>query len=101
MTEGVIVALIGAGQAITLALFAWLGSRVGKIKKDAASAAADAATAAHEAKPNSGSTMADAIIRIEKRLTADFHRIAGVEKRLEDHIQQSETIIRLLTKKES
>lgn len=88
MTDDVLVAAIAAVQAV---LIAWLGLRVRAVGRDAAAAR-------HQLEPNSGSTPADALTRIETKLIADYHRITGIERRLEDHIEQSATLIRLLTK---
>lgn len=82
------VAAIAAVQAI---LIAWLGLRVRSVGKDAAAAR-------HQLEPNHGGSTKDAINRIEQKLTADWHRIGGIERRLEDHIEQSAILIRMLTK---
>lgn len=72
-------------------MIAWLGFRVRAVGKDAAASR-------HQLEPNSGRSAKDALSRIEAKLTSDFHRLAAVERRLEDHIEQSAVIIRLLTK---
>jgi len=84
----VLVALIGIVPTTASALLAVTVRRVGR----------DAEAARKELKSNSGSSTRDAVDRIEGKLTTDYHRISGLERRLEDHIDQSETIIRLLTK---
>lgn len=71
-------------SAITLVL----GRRVRK----------DTAVARHELQNNSGSSTKDAIDRIERKLTSDYFRIGALESRLDQHVDQSATIIRLLTK---
>ncbi|MGX1931726.1 hypothetical protein [Microbacterium resistens] len=91
MTEGIVIAVIGAVQAITLGLITAIMSRLGKVKTDAAAAR-------HQLEPNSGGSAKDAITRIEAKLTADYHRLGGLERRLDDHIEQSATLIHLLTK---
>ena len=81
------VAAIGGIQAV---LIAWLGYRVRNVARDAA--------ARHQLEPNSGKSTTDAINRIERKLVTDYHRLTNLERRLEDHIEQSAQIVRLLTK---
>lgn len=45
MSEGVVVALIAAGQAVTLGLIGLLSARLGQVKKDAAAARTNSAAA--------------------------------------------------------
>lgn len=82
------VAAIGSIQAV---LIAWLGYRVRNVARDAAAAR-------HQLEPNSGKSTTDAINRIERKLVTDYHRLTNLERRLEDHIEQSAQIVRLLTK---
>ncbi len=92
MSEAGLVAIIVASiTAIPAVLATVVAVRVKRVGKDAAAAA-------HQLANNGGSTTKDAIDRIEAKLTADYHRITGVERRLDDHIKQSDLIIHLLTK---
>src|SRR5690606_2529910 len=82
----VLVALIVIVPTTASALLAVTVRRVGR----------DAEAARKELKSNSGSSTRDAVDRIEAKLTTDYHRISGLERLLEDHIDQSVTIIQLL-----
>jgi hypothetical protein len=84
----VLVALVGIVPTTLSAITLVLGRRVRK----------DAAVARHELQNNSGSSTRDAIDRIEHKLTADYFRIGALEHRLDEHVEQSAIIIRLLTK---
>jgi len=84
----IVVAIIAAVPAILTAVLAARVKRVGE----------DAAKAARQLDNNGGSTTKDAIDRIEAKLATDYHRITGLERRLDEHIAQSDLIIRMLTK---
>jgi len=100
VTEGVVIALIAASQAVVVALVGVVASRIGKVT--------------HELQPNSGKSMRDAVDRIERRqrssedwqesadqkLDRDNLRIGSLEHRVSEHIEQSATIVSLLAKKE-
>lgn len=49
MTEGVIIALIGAGQAITLGILTAMGAMFAKLRKDTVATRTDAAAAKQDA----------------------------------------------------
>lgn len=91
MTEGVVVAIISTVGVILVAMIGVLTEMVRRVN--------------HEMKPNSGSSLRDAVNRIEQRqesaerkLDRDNLRIEGIDKRLDGHITQSETILQILTK---
>lgn len=92
MSEAGLVAIVVATiTALPATLSALLLVRVKRVEKDAAATA-------RQLSNNGGSTTKDAIDRIDAKLTTDYHRITGLERRLDDHITQSELIIHLLTK---
>lgn len=84
----VLVALVGIVPTTLSAVTLVLGRRVRR----------DTAVARHELQNNHGSSTKDAIDRIERKLLVDYRRIGALEDRLGEHIEQSNTIIRLLTK---
>jgi hypothetical protein len=83
-TEAVLVAVVAALGAVVVELV--------RTRRKAASAAENSAAVVHEVTPNSGSSLKDAVVRIEK--TVDEVRVAVHEIR-DDQAEHGERIAAL------
>jgi len=102
LTEASLIQAIATVGAVLVALIGlvgtWLTVAIGRSRK-----ASEAAV--HELRPNGGNSAFDKLSRrldrVDQKLDADNERIARMEARVDEHIQQSALLVRALMHKES
>lgn len=99
MSDGIIIAWISSGGIVATALFSLVSNLVGKDKLRDSKAAIDFTRT--QLTPNSGSSLRDAIDRIDERTAIAERRELRLEARLDAHSRDIKDVSRRITHLES